>query len=355
MSSSQPPSRAGAARRLWARSPAWRFLVMLAPLLTAVFILFPPGKAPPRTTITADASYTPGPAAQAPEAPSPPAGAQARPPNAAPPAQAPAPAAAPMSKETAAPPPPKTAALSMVTGGPAAPSDGTGLNPALVGNLFSGTFEASGLTVPLPPGRWAVLARMSGKIGGGAAAQYALGRIANGKLSAVLHLTTITGIPTPNGVPEAKTCTQPRMQIVHYVFVDSDSNPLSHQGCWTLENFYTAYMNQWADRAAKMSALDRATAGDLAAKGLSLPQDAVQLRFLKSNASNFVELRVMFSPESEGISSNPAATVMDSDWSVANVARYPEKTAYLARMKAWGASFWPGFAQAFDKSAARAP
>lgn len=267
---------------------------------------------------------------------------------------APVSAAAPPPAATAPRPgPPKTATLSMVTGAGASPSSGTGLNPALVGSLFSGTFQASGLTTPLPPGRWAILARMSGKIGGGPATQYALGRIVNGKVSAVLHLTAATGISTPNGVPEAKACTQPRMQIVHYVFVEDGMSASSHQACWTLENFYTGYMNQWADRAANMSALDRATAGDLAAKGLSLPQDAVQLRFLKSNASSFLELRLMLSPEAEGISSNPAATVMDSDWSVANVKRYPEKVAYLAKMKAWGAAFWPEFAQAFDKSAAR--
>ena len=329
---------------------------MLAPLLTAVFILFPPGKAPPpQTKIAATASYEPPTPSQASEPALPPA--EAPPKLAAPPGQTASASPAPLpSAVSAAPPQPaKTATLSMVTGGPAAASDGTGLNPALVGNLFSGTFQASGLTVPLPPGRWAVLARMSGKIGGGPAAQYALGRITGGKLSAVLHLTTVTGVLMPSGIPEAKACTQPQIQFVHYVFTESDMNASSHQGCWTLENFYTAYMNQWADRATKMSALDRATAGDLAAKGLSLPQDAVQLRFLKSNASSFVELRVMFSPEADGISSNPAPTVVDSDWSVANVKRHPEKVAYLARMKAWGAGFWPEFAEAFDKSAARAP
>jgi hypothetical protein len=351
MSAMPPSAQAGAARRLWSRSPAWRFLVMLAPMLTALFVLYPPGSTRVIQTTTPIASYTPSVSAPAaaPPAAAPPPAESAKPVATAPQVGTTAPSAP---AQATPPEPPKTATLSMVTGNAAAaPSDGTGLNPALVGTLFSGTFQLSGFATPLPPGRWAVLAHTTGKVGGGPVMQFALGRIVNGKLSALLNVTTLTGVSISSNIPEAKNCTHPQLQWVDYVFTDGDMVPASHQGCWTLENYYTGHMNQWADRAANMTALDRATAGDLAAKGLSLPQDTVQLHFVKSDASNFVEMRVLFNPEADGISSSPAATVMDSDWAVANVKRYPEKVAYFAKMKAWGASFWPQFSQAFDKGA----
>lgn len=182
----------GALRRLWDRAPAWRFLVMLALLSTTVFVLFPPqknlGPTAGNAAKTTPASYTPPPAA--PAAASPPSAAANAPVLPTPaPQTAVVQAAPPLPPRADAhpaqqPPAPVAAKLSLATPGPAPAANSTGLDNGLVGRLFSGTIQQAGFTFPLPPGQWAMLATMRGKIGDSMVIQYALGRIENRKLTA---------------------------------------------------------------------------------------------------------------------------------------------------------------------------
>lgn len=181
--------------------------------------------------------------------------------------------------------------------------------------------------------------------------QYALGRIQNKKLTGLVIFTTVRGPIAPNGgFPEFKFCSHPG-SLEHYVFLDGDIVPSDHQSCWAVQNIYTEILSQWADKNIKLDNVEKAAGGDLAAKGVPLPQDMVQVRFGRSNTSSFIEFRAMFSPDAEGILSNAAPTAVDSDWSVSNIKRYPEKVAYIAKMKAWGETYWPRFKQAFDQAA----
>lgn len=96
-----------------------------------------------------------------------------------------------------------------------------------------------------------------------------------------------------------------------------------------------------------MNPLDRAAGGDLTAKGVSFPQDLLSVRFTRSTKTGFLEAAYMFSPDAAGITSHIAPSVMDSDWTAANIQHYPDKLAFQAKMKTWGEMFWPRFKAAF--------
>lgn len=341
------------ARTLWARAPLWRLCVLTAGLLTLLFILFPPGRielAPPPVPAST-ASYTPHPrassgaAAMAPGAPA--AGATSSAPAASP--------AAPHSPKirTGALGVPAVGTLAMVTPGTAKHADSSGVDDALVGRLYRGSVSVDGFAVPLPAGDWANLANSTIKIAAGAGNAHFLGRIRDRRLIGAVRIFAVRSSDDPGaGFGEVKSCTEAN-PARHFVFVDGEMNPQGHQGCWTVRNVYATPWSQWADRNVKISALDRAAAGDMTAKGVSFPQDFVAVTFTRTETWGLLEVMYLFSPEAEGISSNATLSINESDWTAPNVRPFPEKVAYVAKLKAWGTDFWPQFKAAFDAGSAK--
>jgi hypothetical protein len=363
MNTITPASGRSTLRALWQRAPLWRFFVLLGPFLTVVFLLFPPRAQTPgpdlKTGADAQASYTP-PSAAGPAPASSPVVAPAKPDTAAAPpgaAGVPAPTPAPPQQIAQAAPPrspppsaPQTAQLSMVTAGPAQAPNETGLDNAMLGPLYSGSINSNGFTLPLPPGKWAILSRSSVKTPTAAGMAYYLGRIEHKRLIGAVKFFAVRSNTQPgDGFPQAG-CARPSPLRSH-VFIEGEMAPKISQACWIIENYYAAGFQYWADKGVRMSSLDRAAGGDLTAKGVTYPQDLIEVRFTRSDQSNLMEADYLFSPDAEGITSRTAPSVNDSDWTAANVQRSPERVAYIAKMKSWGEAFWPRFKNAFTQGA----
>ena len=124
-----------------------------------------------------------------------------------------------------------------------------------------------------------------------------------------------------------------------------------YAACWTIRTIYATGWSRWGDRAVKLSAIDRAAAGDMSATGITYPQDFISVQFTRTEAWGLLEVMYLFSPEVEHITSHTVLSINESDWTPANLSRYPEKVAYIDKMKAWGKAFWPQFKQAFDGGA----
>src|SRR5207248_2331253 len=121
----------------------------------------------------------------------------------------------------------------------------------------------------------------------------------------------------------------------HYSFIESLA-PFDHQACWIINNYYTPPWQLWADRTVKFSSsLDRAAAGDMAAKGITYPQDFVSVRFFCAEKWGVLDVAYLFSPEAEGLSSNEVLSFREADWHVSNIGRFPDKAAYIAKLKDW--------------------
>ncbi|MGC1302559.1 MAG: hypothetical protein WA840_09300 [Caulobacteraceae bacterium] len=341
---------------LWKRAPLWRFFALLAPFLTALFLLFPPqggshGHAPAdqasyttRKTPDLNPGQEPGTALDARNIAPP-----AAPPGAAPPLQV-AQSAPPRPSAVAASP--QSAQLSMVTANPAGSPSDTGLDSAMLGPLYSGSITSTGFTLPLPPGKWAVLSRTTAKTPGASGMAYYLGRIEHKRLTGGVKFFALKSDSLPGqGFPTQKSCIE-ATPLRSYVFVEGDIIPSDHQSCWIIQNYYATAFQYWADRAAKVDSLERAAGGDLTAKGVSYPQDLIEVRFTRSDKSGYLEGNYLFSPETAGITSHVSPSLLDTDWTAANVQHYPEKIAYIAKMKAWGEAFWPRFKDAFAQGVA---
>jgi hypothetical protein len=132
------------------------------------------------------------------------------------------------------------------------------------------------------------------------------------------------------------------------VWIDDQMVSHGHQACWTIRTVYATPWSQWADRAVKLATLDRAAAGDMTAKGVTYPQDFLALTFTRTETWGLLEVMYLFSPDAEGLKSNSVLSLSESDWTPAHIGRYPDKVAYVEKMKAWGTTFWPRFKLAFD-------
>ncbi len=322
-------------RALWRRAPLWRFFLLVAALLTAMFALFPPygssnrGTAPVANNDTA--TYTP----PTPKMDSPQGVATNNPPA--------------ESTQTPSANKPKTAVLSMVAARPGAPAGETGLDPALIGPLYRGSVTIDGYTILLPAGEWADLAHSTITLPTATGDVHFLGRIHNRRLVGAVRAFAVRSRDRPGaGFNEVKSCTETNPGRT-FVSIDGEMTPNGHQACWTIRTVYATPWSKWADRAVKLSAIDRAAAGDMAAKGVTYPQDFVGLTFTRTETSGLLEVMYLFSPENEGISSHSALSVTETDWTPTHIGQYPEKLAYIEKMKDWGTAFWPRFKAAFDQ------
>lgn len=322
-------------RQLWQRALLWRLTGLLAALLTLLCLLFPwrPPAAAPTTAAAAQASYAPQPR---PAVVPPAATAQATAP-----ALSAAAAPAPVN-----PAPIQTAKLSLATPDNHAPTV-EGLDGAIAGRHISGSLRVDGFDVPLPPGEWLQLANAHFKQPTSSGELLMLGQVKNRRLLGYIRITAGRSVVNPSaGFPAAPGCDHQNQNT--NILVNEGQEQFGHQACWLIDHSFLVPLQAWADRANKLPALERAAAGDLAAKGVSFPEEMISLRLTRAESWGLLEVRYVFSPEEDHITSNNVATYADSDWEPGTIDRYPEKVAYIAKLKRWGDDFWPRFKSAFD-------
>ncbi len=250
-----------------------------------------------------------------------------------------------MPPASASPPHAQTAHLSLAT--PGESHDTNGLNDALAGRRFSGSLRVDGFDVPLPPGDWLQLASMHFDQKTTAGELLMLGRVKNRRLMGYIRITAARSTSEPEAGFRASPGCDHQNENTN-VLVREALEPFGHQACWVMDHSFLAPLQAWADRANKLPALERAAAGDLAAKGVSYPQEMVDIRFTRAERWGLLEVRYVFNPEEDHITSTNVATYTDSDWQPANIPRYPEKVAYVNKLTRWSGDFWPRFKAAFD-------
>ena len=334
-------------KTLWRRSPSWRLSTMSAMLFTLLFILFPPITQINESTqnLVTEATYTHQslPVIAKLQPPSNQAIVQTSPP----PVQLKA-TTQPAQKN----PVPQTANISLaVAGNTQVKPNGTGLDTALTGQLYSGSIRLSGYQIPLPRGEWAMLAATRGKEGDTITiTNYFLAQIKNKRLAAslIVHaLENPNGSEIPTSVMKSDACANYGSSELYGYNGQNELSP-PQQGCWLIQNHLTIGWLRWADRGFKMSNLERAAAGDMAAKGVTYGQDLIEVEYTMLDKSAVLNVIYSFSPEADGISSNNAATFLDADWAPNNIKRYPEKLAYIEKLKQWGTTTWPSIKAAFN-------
>jgi hypothetical protein len=217
---------------------------------------------------------------------------------------------------------PRTASLALAVPGGAQAVSSSGLDNALLGRTYSGSIRIYGYDVQLPTGNWALLANISGKQPSLAGEELYLGRISKRRLEGSIRITAVHSTSMPGkGFRQVKGCVEGQAES-SYVMAEQIV-PFGHQSCWLIQNYFTTPFQKWADRATHLDPLIRAAAGDLAAKGVSYPQDMMMVKFTRAETWGLLEVEYMFSPEAEGITSADVVSYTDSDWHVGISIAFP--------------------------------
>jgi hypothetical protein len=238
---------------------------------------------------------------------------------------------------------PHNATIPLATAGGSAIDQTSGLDRALLGRTFQSTLLVNGFKVPLPPGEWAMLA--NGTVTGNAHPEnkgtiYFLGQIVHKRVVAAMW---VQAMRSPGlGFVKNQNCTNPAN-----LYALDEPEGTDHQGCTWIRSYFSADMQQWADKSAHIDQMARAAGKDLSAKDVSYPQELVTAGFQQAEKWGELSAGYMFSPEKDGISSNVVPTFRDSDWYKSNLQRYPEKVAYVNKLQQWATSFSPKFQAAF--------
>ena len=202
----------------------------------------------------------------------------------------------------------------------------------LMGRTFSSVVPFLGRQLPLPGGVWKVVAYVHGGTGEGRSRAIFLARVTEGKLLAASAF--IGSEPTaepPIGYRQYSQCM--RKQLVHAeVHVNDD---FGLQECWTINHNDS---NAWRNT---QDALLRAAMGELAISHLEVPQTMVSVHFRLADKSGYLNGVYFFNPEEEGIMTTPASVWQESEWYSGNINKYPEKSAYVQRLRLWGAMWLP--------------
>jgi hypothetical protein len=169
---------------------------------------------------------------------------------------------------------------------------------------------------------------------------YFLGQIVHKRVIAAMW---VQGMRSPGvGFVKNQNCTNPAN-----LHVSDESEGADHQDCTWIRSYFSADMQQWADKSAHIDPMARAAGRDLAAKGVGYPQELITAGFEQAEKWGELTAGYMFSPEKDGISSNVVPTFRDSDWNKSNLERYPEKVAYVNKLQQWATNFSPRFQAAF--------
>ncbi len=223
----------------------------------------------------------------------------------------------------------------------------TGLDPALLGPLYRSSVLIDGFKVPLPPGDWASLANSSITQTTAVGDAHFLGEIRQRRLIGAIRIFAMRSKDLPGeGFNEVKSCTEVNPGRT-YVAIDDEMLPKGHQACWTIRSVFATPWSKWADRAVKIVSLDRAAASDMTKERCDISTGFYGSAFTRTEKWGLLEVMYLFSPDADGISSNTALAVGEADWTPANISKYPEKVAYVDKLKAWGVDFWPKFKAAF--------
>ncbi|MGA3281247.1 MAG: hypothetical protein ABSD50_09710 [Smithella sp.] len=325
----------GTIRTLWTRAPWWRFFLLSASLLTMLFIFFPPQQQNqtnplPQTSAT-QGTYTSQFTGHDQQTPST-VPAPGNPVN--------EPVAKSVQNTTQSP---KTAELSLAGQNKAnIKQQNIGLNEAMTGNIYTKSVYVSGFTVPLPQGDWVMLANSTMKYGINSGMVYFLGRIEHKQLVGGVIIYTLKAEPPEIVDPNWQIVKTSGCNRTDALFLEEEKSVDANlPSCWYMFNLFTPAWKKWADRSVRMEQISRAAAGDLAAKGVTYPQDFITVAFVQTAKRGLLITQYLFTTKTEGITSHEALSFEDSDWSQRNINRFPEKVAFVKKIKAWGLTFLP--------------
>src|SRR5262245_2084245 len=220
----------------------------------------------------------------------------------------------------------------------AVPGAGTGSSAARpTDKTATGYVVAQGMTVPLPPGQWVVVAHFPGPDHGGVESLF-LAQFRRDKLSrAILVQARIQADESATGFPRSALCARPALLYAKTI----SNEELGRQDCWTID--HNVSMRPERDAQPILGS----AIGELDLRGVKYPPVLLSAFFRLADKQRSLDVVYYLNPETDGITSK-SASWDESDWNRNTIQQYPEKIAYVEKLHAWAETWHPAVRDGFQ-------
>ena len=220
----------------------------------------------------------------------------------------------------------------------AATRGGTGSGAATsTDKTMTGYVATQGMTVPLPPGQWVVVAHFPASDPGGIESLF-LAQMRRDKLSrAVLIQARAQADGSATGFERSAQCARPALLYAKTI----SNEELGRQDCWTID--HNVSMRPERDTPPIIGT----ATGELEARGVKYPAVLLSAFFRMADQQRSLEVVYYLNPETDGITSKPASWD-ESDWNRNGISQYPDKIAYVEKLRAWAETWHPAVRDGFQ-------
>jgi len=194
-----------------------------------------------------------------------------------------------------------------------------------------------GMTVPLPPGQWVVVAHFPAADSGGVESLF-LAQMRRDKLSrAVLVQASAQADESAAGFKRSAQCARPALLYAKTI----SNEDLGRQDCWTID--HSVSLRQERDTPPIIDA----AISELEARGVNNPPVLLLAFFRLADRQKSLDVVYYLNPETDGITSKPASWD-ESDWNRNHIHQYPDKIAYVEKLRAWADAWYPAVREGFQ-------
>lgn len=219
-----------------------------------------------------------------------------------------------------------------------APAQDSQAHNVIMGKTFQGAMNLHGRQVPLPEGEWTAVAYIAGTAVG-ATESLVLAQPKDAQLHGLVIIQSGRLAPDrPTGYRQSAQCVRAGL-LYSKVLANED---FGYQNCWTINHNISAEWN-----ASSVPNLLKAAVGDLSIRGVAMPAVMISVYYRLADKQSMLHAIYYFNPETEGIKSTPTSVWEESDWHRSYVAQYPEKVAYVQKLRAWSEGWHERVNEAF--------
>lgn len=213
--------------------------------------------------------------------------------------------------------------------------------PTMMGKTFQANLPIQGREVPLPGGQWTVVAHMPGAIAG-AVESIVLAQPRQTQLAGLILVQSSRLAPDQaNGYRQWSQCS--RTDILHAKVLANEN--FGRQDCWTINHNLSL---EW--KALGAPNVLRAAAGDLSVRGIDVPPVMLSVYYRQADKNGMLHAIYFSNPVADGIKSTPTAIWQESDWHRQYIGQYPEKMAYVQKLRSWAEDWHPRIHDAFQRA-----
>jgi len=201
----------------------------------------------------------------------------------------------------------------------------------------TGYVVTQGMAVPLPPGQWVVVAHVPAPEPGGIESLF-LAQMRRDKLSrAVLVQARAQVDDSATGFQRSAQCARPALLYAKTI----SNEEFGRQDCWTID--HNVSMRPERDSPPIIGT----AIGELDLRGIKNASVLLSAFFRLADRQRSLDVVYYLNPETDGIISKPASWE-ESDWNRNHIHQYPDKIAYVEKLRAWAEAWYPAVRESFQ-------